>query len=83
LLDQRFWMRVAARNDAGTKEERERLTSLANTAMLLVEKMVQATETQLTESGTVVQEILKAGADENGVWHNPLTEDKVEAMQQV
>lgn len=82
-FDQHFWMRVAARCDSAGEEEKQQLTSLANTVMLLVEKIAQQTEAQLAENSPVLLSVLEAGADKEGVWHVPLPEDRVEAMEQV
>lgn len=82
-FDQPFWLRIAARADTASGADKARLSSLASTVMLLVEKMVQATEEQLTDSGSILQEILKAGADDNGKWVKPLPETQIEGMRQV
>ena len=82
-FDQKFWLRVASRCDTATDDEKERLTSLSRQTMTLVEQMVKQTESQLNDSGTVLQDVMKAGADKDGVWHVPLSEDRVEAMRQV
>lgn len=81
-FDQPFWLRIAARCDTASGADKARLSSLASTVMLLVEKMVKATEEQLTDSGSVLQDILKAGADEQGTWRKPLPEPQVERMRQ-
>lgn len=82
-FDQRFWLRVATRTDsASTPEEKEKLVSLAKVVMQLVDAMVRKTNEQLSDSAAVLQEILKAGADERtGEWKLPLPEDKVAAMR--
>ena len=50
--------------------------------MQLVDAMVRKTNAQLTDSAAVLQEILRAGADERtGEWKLPLAADKVEAMR--
>lgn len=62
-FDQRFWMRVAARNDTASDEaERQRLASLATSVMGLVEALVQKTESQLSDSANMLQDIMRAGA---------------------
>ena len=83
-FDQKFWLRLAARSDTTSDpEEKQRLKSLADTVMLLVEKMVKTTESQLQSSGEVVQEVLRAGADHEGEWIMPLTADQVNSMRRV
>lgn len=82
-FDQRFWLRLATRTDsAAEEEEKERLASLAKVVMQLVDAMVRKTNAQLTDSAGVLQEILKAAADETtGEWTLPLPADKVAAMR--
>ena len=82
-FDQRFWLRVATRTDsASSPEDKEKLVSLARVVMQLVDAMVRKTNAQLTDSAAVLQEILRAGADERtGEWKLPLAADKVEAMR--
>jgi uncharacterized caspase-like protein len=82
-IDEHFWLRLASRNDAADEAEKQRLASLASTVMHLVEAAVAKTEEQLTGSGQLVQEILKAGANEDGSWELPLPEENVERMKQV
>jgi hypothetical protein len=82
-FDQRFWLRLATRTDSAAEpEDRERLASLAKVVMQLVDAMVRKTNSQLTDSAGVLQEILKAAADERtGEWKLPLPADKVAAMR--
>ncbi|KAL4524757.1 hypothetical protein Ndes2526B_g06947 [Nannochloris sp. 'desiccata'] len=82
-FDQRFWLRLATRTDSAAEpEEKEKLASLAKVVMQLVDAMVRKTNAQLTDSAGVLQEILKAAADERtGEWKLPLPADKVAAMR--
>jgi hypothetical protein len=82
-FDQRFWLRLATRTDSAAEpEEKEKLASLARVVMQLVDAMVRKTNAQLTDSAGVLQEILKAAADERtGEWKVPLPADKVAAMR--
>lgn len=57
--------------------------SLANTVMAMANAVVKQTEGQLNQSSATLQEILKAGANERGEWHLPLTEQELQSMQQV
>jgi hypothetical protein len=82
-FDQKLWLRIASRCDTASEDEKARLMSLANSAMALVETMVKQTEAQLSDGGTLVQDILKAGADKDGVWHVPLPAARVQAMREV
>lgn len=82
-FDQQFWMRIAARNDAADEDEKQRLAALATTVMRLVEVAVTRTEDQLASSGKVVQEVMRAAADDNGTWLVPLPDDKIESIKQV
>jgi hypothetical protein len=77
-LDAKFWMRIATRNDsAASAADKEKLKGLADTVMVLVDAWVQQSERQLSDSAQVLQDILKAAADENGEWYLPLTADQV------
>lgn len=51
--------------------------------MQLVDAMVKTTEGQLNESAELLQEILKAAADERGEWQLPLSAEKQAAMRRV
>jgi hypothetical protein len=82
-IDEHFWLRLAARNDAADEAEKQKLSSLASTVMHLVGAAVAKTEEQLTGSGKIVQEIMKAGANADGTWVIPLPEQNVEQMKQV
>lgn len=82
-IDEHFWLRLAARNDAADESEKQKLSSLASTVMHLVEAAVAKTEEQLTGSGKIVQKIMKAGANADGTWSIPLPEANAEGMKQV
>ena len=51
--------------------------------MIVVEAMVQKTDQRSSETGTVLQQILAAGADEEGHWDLPLVPERRASMQQV
>lgn len=81
-FDPKFWMRIATRNDSiSDPAEKERLKSVADTVMLLVDAMVKQTEQQLNDSAAILQDILKAAADKNGEWYLPLDPDQVAAVR--
>jgi len=82
-FDQRFWLRLATRTDsASDAEEQDKLSALAKVVMQLVDAMVRKTNDQLSESAQVLQDILRAAADEaTGEWTLPLQADKVLAMK--
>ena len=82
-IDEHFWLRLAARNDAADEEEKQKFSSLASTVMRLVEAAVAETEEQMTGSGKIVQEIMKASANADGTWSIPLPDENVEKMKQV
>lgn len=82
-IDEHFWLRLAARNDAANEEEKQKFSSLASTVMHLVEAAVAETEEQMTGSGKIVQEIMKASANADGTWPIPLPDENVEKMKQV
>lgn len=80
-FDQKFWLRLAARNDTASDEETKRqLTSLATVIMTLVQELVKASEGQMEESSQVLQDILVAAADERGEWVVPLSKSSMDAM---
>ncbi len=56
---------------------------LASTILKLIEKIVQKTDTDLMEARQVLQDILKAGANERGEWFLPLPADRAAAMREV
>ncbi|CAL8466153.1 g5689 [Coccomyxa elongata] len=81
-FDQKFWIRLATRSDAAqSSAEKEGLTNLANTVMKIVDTIVKRTNSELADSGRVLQEILAAGANDRGEWELPLPADKVAAMR--
>lgn len=83
-FDQSFWLRLAARADTAQEDEqKDRLKSLANVVMQILDALVKKTDEQLTDSSEVLQEILIAGADENGQWEVPLSDSKTESMRLV
>lgn len=53
----------------------------AQTVMKIVDTIVKRTNSELADSGRVLQEILAAGANERGEWELPLPADKVAAMR--
>lgn len=77
-------MRIATRNDtAQSKEEKDRLSSLASTVMIVVDSIVQRAESQMQDAGAVLQELLKAAADERGEWQVPLSRKSYQALRGV
>ena len=77
-LDAKFWMRIATRNDSAmSAADKDKLKVLADSVMVLVDAWVQQSERQLSDSAQVLQDILKAAADDNGEWYLPLTPDQV------
>jgi hypothetical protein len=82
-FDQAFWIRIATRVDVASEEEKERLRSLADATMRIVDAMMKQTESQLQNSGVTVQDVLKAGANDKGEWTVPLAEDRIQAMREV
>lgn len=84
-MERKFWLRLATRADtASSEEQKEKLASLARVVMQLVDAMVRKTNEQLTDSAIVLQDILRAAADEvTGEWTVPLPPEKVAAMKAV
>ena len=56
---------------------------LADSVMLVVEAMVQKTDERSTETSGVLQDILRAAADEGGHWDLPLEPERWHAMREV
>lgn len=83
-FDRDFWMRLAARADtAASDADKQQLASLASSVMTLMDAMVRQTEVQLSGSGEVVQDLMRAGAEPNGEWLVPLPAERVDAIRQV
>eukprot|EP00882_Tetradesmus_deserticola_P010074 GHRQ01010644.1.p1 GENE.GHRQ01010644.1~~GHRQ01010644.1.p1 ORF type:complete len:389 (+),score=148.19 GHRQ01010644.1:331-1497(+) len=81
-FDAKFWMRIATRNDSLNNEaEKDKLKAVADTVMVLVDAMVKQTEQQLNDSAGVLQEVLKAAADERGEWYLPLDKEQVSSVR--
>jgi flagellar biosynthesis regulator FlaF len=81
-FDPKFWLRVATRNDSITDaDQKDRLRAVADSVMILVDTMVKQTEQQLNDSAAVLQDILKAAADEKGEWYLPLDPAQVAAVR--
>ena len=77
-IDTKFWIRLATRNDtAQSAADKERLQSLANSVMVLVNALVKQSEQQLQGGSQVLQDILVAAADANGEWYLPLSDEQV------
>lgn len=81
-FDNKFWLRLATRNDtAASAAERDKLQVTATAVMKLVQAALSKTEAQLADSSKVLQAILTSAADENGEWYLPLTPSQVSAMR--
>ncbi|KAF8069580.1 PUR3 [Scenedesmus sp. PABB004] len=81
-FDAKFWMRIATRNDSlASQADKEKLKGVADTVMLLVDAMVRQTEQSLNDSAAVLQEVLKAAADDKGEWYVPLDSAQVAAVR--
>lgn len=57
--------------------DKERLKSLADVVLVLVDTMVKQSEQKLSDSASTLQAILAAAADQNGEWFMPLTPQQV------
>ena len=51
--------------------------------MRMVEALVKKSDSQITDSASVLQQIVAASADEKGEWHLPLSDENVAAMRKV
>lgn len=56
---------------------------MAGEVMRMVEALVKKSDTQITDSASILQRIVSAAADENGEWQLPLSDDSVLAMKSV
>lgn len=57
--------------------------ALAGQVMRMVEALVKKSDSQITDSASVLTKIVTAAADANGEWQLPLSNEKFEAMKQV
>jgi len=74
-------MRIATRNDsASSQSDKDRLRSVADVVMVLVDAFVKQSEQKLSDSASTLQAILAAAADENGEWYLPLTPQQVRLL---
>jgi len=81
-FDQKFWIRLATRNDtASSQEQKDRIGDLAGQVMRMVEALVKQSDHQITDSASVLKKILAAAADERGEWQVPLSDASLEAMR--
>lgn len=81
-IDNKFWMRIATRNDAAASSaDKERLKALADSVMVLVDSVLKSSERKLSESAAVLQSILAAAADADGEWYVPLAKERVGAVR--
>ena len=60
-----------------------RIGGLAGQVMRMVEALVKKSDSQITDSASVLQQIVAASADEGGEWHLPLSDESVAAMRTV
>eukprot|EP00854_Cymbomonas_tetramitiformis_P003637 gene3637-4574_t len=82
--DQKFFMRLAARCDGATDDERDQIAQLSGLVMRILDQMVKQTENKMGQSAEVLQAILLAAADETtGEFSVPLTQEKTDAMKKV
>jgi len=81
-FDTKFWLRVATRADAAPDEPaRERLRLVADGVVALLGAAMKQTESRLSESAGVLQDVLSAAADAQGQWYLPLGEAQVAAVR--
>eukprot|EP01025_Chloroclados_australasicus_P047084 TRINITY_DN5226_c0_g1_i2.p1 TRINITY_DN5226_c0_g1~~TRINITY_DN5226_c0_g1_i2.p1 ORF type:complete len:364 (-),score=52.79 TRINITY_DN5226_c0_g1_i2:269-1267(-) len=81
-FDKKFWLRLATRSDTASEgEEKQKLQSMANSIMVLLDALVKQTEDQLEKSSTVLQDIMKIGANDKGEWQIPLPPEKEAAIK--
>jgi hypothetical protein len=81
-FDTKFWLRVATRADAAPDEpSKERLRAVADSVVVLLDAAMKQTESRLTDSARVLQEVLSAAADADGQWYLPLNKEQVAAVR--
>jgi len=78
-----FFMAIAARADAAGEDAAhvDRLAALASTVMSTLEVIVQRTEEKVDAGASLLQDILKAGAEDDGEFLVPLSNAKAAAMR--
>jgi hypothetical protein len=81
-FDTKFWLRVATRADAAPDEpSKERLRVVADGVVVLLDAAMKQTESRLSDSARVLQEVLAAAADADGQWFLPLSPAQVAAVR--
>jgi polyhydroxyalkanoate synthesis regulator phasin len=65
------------------QEEKQRLSSLATTVMILVDAMVKKTNSQLDQAARIVEMILASAAEKDGSWKLPLSQERLASMRRV
>jgi hypothetical protein len=81
-FDTKFWLRVATRADAAPDEPtKERLRDVADSVVALLDAAMKQTETRLSDSARVLQEVLAAAADADGQWYLPLSKAQVASVR--
>lgn len=81
-FDTKFWLRVATRADATPDEAaKERLRVVADSVVVLLDAAMKQTESRLSDSARVLQELLSAAADADGQWFLPLSKAQVAAVR--
>jgi hypothetical protein len=63
------------------KTEKDRLRTLADSVMALVDGMLKSSERRLNDSAAALQAVLAAAADANGEWYLPLAPEQVAAVR--
>jgi predicted transcriptional regulator len=76
-----FFMRIAARADEATNDEKEKLSALASNLVATLDAVVSTTEDQLDERAKEVQNVVTAAAEPDGEFLVPLSAERIQSMQ--
>lgn len=76
-----FFMRIAARADEATNDEKEKLSALASNLVATLDAVVSTTEDQLDERAKEVQNVVTAAAELDGEFLVPLSAERIQSMQ--
>uniref|UniRef100_A0A7S4DLY1 Uncharacterized protein n=1 Tax=Lotharella globosa TaxID=91324 RepID=A0A7S4DLY1_9EUKA len=82
--DNNFWSRVAHRYDSSTTdEEKARVSQMARDVQAICQKLANAAGQSAAGAEESLKTIMAAGANEQGEWFLPLTDDEVTRMRKV
>jgi len=81
-FDVKFFLRVASRADVAAAGEKKALTAVATRVMGMMDGIVKQTQTQMSSSAQVLQQLVGAAADEGtGAFVLPLRQDRLDKVR--